>query len=99
MAFWSSTCLPEESATLRNAAAERKLSMIPLVAPTTGHDREPRVLSGASGFVYYVSVTGVTGAKAPLADAARDAAALRERAACPSSSASAFALRKTRAPS
>jgi tryptophan synthase alpha chain len=74
---------PEEGATLRAAAAEHELAMIPLVAPTTGREREPRVLSGASGFVYYVSVTGVTGAKAPLADAARDAAALRERAALP----------------
>jgi tryptophan synthase alpha chain len=74
---------PEEGATLRNAAKERGLALVPLVAPTTGRAREPRVLAGAGGFVYYVSVTGVTGAKAPLADAARDAAALRERAGLP----------------
>lgn len=74
---------PEEGATLRDAADKKKLAMIPLVAPTTGRDREPRVLARASGFVYYVSVTGVTGAKAPLAEAGRDAAALRERAGLP----------------
>src|SRR5262245_16167485 len=74
---------PEEGETLRNAAEKKKLAMIPLVAPTTGRDREPRVLARASGFVYYVSVTGVTGAKAPLAEAGRDAATLRERAKLP----------------
>src|SRR5262245_12653882 len=74
---------PEEGETLRNAAREKKLAMIPLVAPTTGLTREPRVLAGASGFVYYVSVTGVTGATAPLAEAGRDAAALRQRAGLP----------------
>ncbi|HEX6272346.1 MAG TPA: tryptophan synthase subunit alpha, partial [Polyangiaceae bacterium] len=74
---------PEEGETLRAAARKTGLAMIPLVAPTTGREREPRVLSGASGFVYYVSVTGVTGAKAPLAEAGRDAAALRERARLP----------------
>jgi len=74
---------PEEGATLRNAAKAKNLAMIPLIAPTTGREREPRVLSGASGFVYYVSVTGVTGSKAPLAEAGRDAAALRERARLP----------------
>lgn len=74
---------PEEGERLRRAAASKNLAMIPLVAPTTGRDREPRVLSGASGFVYYVSVTGVTGAKAPLGEAGRDAAALRERARLP----------------
>ncbi len=74
---------PEEGALLRSAAAEKKLAMIPLIAPTTGREREPRVLAGASGFAYYVSVTGVTGANAPLAQAARDAAGLRERAGLP----------------
>ena len=74
---------PEEGATLRAAARQQGLAMIPLVAPTTDREREPRVLSGASGFIYYVSVTGVTGAKAPLAEAGRDAAALRERARLP----------------
>jgi tryptophan synthase alpha chain len=74
---------PEEGATLRRAAASKKLAMIPLIAPTTGPEREPRVLAGASGFAYYVSVTGVTGAKAPLEEAGREAAVLRKRAGLP----------------
>ncbi|HWP04719.1 MAG TPA: tryptophan synthase subunit alpha [Polyangiaceae bacterium] len=75
---------PEEGAELRAGAAREGLSVIPLVAPTTGRAREPRVLAGASGFVYYVSVTGVTGSsQAPLADAAREASQLRARAGLP----------------
>lgn len=75
---------PEEGATLRSGAARAGLSIVPLVAPTTGREREPRVLAGASGFVYYVSVTGVTGsAKAPLGEAGKEAAALQARAKLP----------------
>jgi tryptophan synthase alpha chain len=75
---------PEEGRTLRDACEKERLAVIPLVAPTTGREREPKVLARASGFVYYVSVTGVTGTGiAPLVEAGRDAAALRERAALP----------------
>jgi tryptophan synthase alpha chain len=75
---------PEEGAELRSGAARAGLSIVPLVAPTTGREREPRVLAGATGFIYYVSVTGVTGsAQAPLAQAGRDAAALQARAGLP----------------
>jgi tryptophan synthase alpha chain len=75
---------PEEGAELRKAAAAERLALIRLIAPTTGIEREKRVLSDASGFVYYVSVTGVTGSReAPLADAGLQAAALRERARLP----------------
>jgi tryptophan synthase alpha chain len=50
------------------------------VAPTTGADREPRVMARAGGFIYYVSLTGVTGsAQAPLQQAGRAAAELRAR--------------------
>ena len=75
---------PEEGAELRANALREGVSLIQLVAPTTGREREARVLAGASGFVYYVSVTGVTGSReAPLAQAGRDAAALRERSGLP----------------
>ncbi len=37
------------------------LDMIRLVAPTTDDQRLPHVLNGSSGFVYYVSITGITG--------------------------------------
>jgi len=37
------------------------LDVIRLVAPTTDDERLPHVLNGSSGFVYYVSITGITG--------------------------------------
>ena len=75
---------PEEGAALRAAAKEAELAVVPLIAPTSGAERERRVLEGAGGFVYYVSLTGVTGAgDAPLGEAGRAAAALRERAGLP----------------
>lgn len=75
---------PEEGEALRAAASAANVAVIPLVAPTTGPDREPRIFARAAGFLYYVSVTGVTGnAQAPLAAAGRDAAELRRRAGLP----------------
>jgi tryptophan synthase alpha chain len=75
---------PEEGAELRAAASEAALAIIPLVAPTTSLAREPKVLKGARGFLYYVSLTGVTGAgAAPLDKAGREAAALGGRAGLP----------------
>jgi tryptophan synthase alpha chain len=75
---------PEEGAELRAAASRAGLAVIPLVAPTTGIEREPAVLRGARGFVYYVSLTGVTGsAAAPLEAAGRAAAELRVRSGLP----------------
>src|SRR5450432_3960848 len=75
---------PEEGAVLRARAKREKMAIIPLIAPTTGLEREPVVLGGASGFVYYVSVTGVTGTgAAPLVEAGQRAASLRQRAKLP----------------
>jgi tryptophan synthase alpha chain len=75
---------PEEGKTLRSAVEQNKLAFIPLVAPTTGRDREPHVVARARGFVYYVSLTGVTGAGgAPLEAAGRAAADLRARTGLP----------------
>lgn len=75
---------PEEGAALRDAAAHEELAVIPLVAPTTDREREAKVVARASGFVYYVSVTGVTGTgAAPLVEAGREAAAMRERVKLP----------------
>jgi tryptophan synthase alpha chain len=66
--------LPSEEADLMAAdAAKNGLDIIRLVAPTTDEARLPLVLAGSSGFVYYVSITGVTGTRtasgAELADA------------------------------
>jgi tryptophan synthase alpha chain len=76
---------PEEGAELRAAADAVNLAVIPLVAPTTGTEREALVLERARGFVYYVSVTGVTGSRevSALEEAGRAAAALRQRAQLP----------------
>ena len=54
---------PEESQELDDALAGAGLSRIWLATPTTDDHRLKTVLKGASGFVYYVSVTGVTGVK------------------------------------
>ncbi len=54
---------PEESGELDDALAGAGLSRIWLATPTTDDQRLETVLKGASGFVYYVSVTGVTGVK------------------------------------
>ncbi len=56
--------LPSEEADLLEAhAAEHALDIIRLVAPTTARERLPLVLNGSSGFIYYVSITGVTGTR------------------------------------
>ena len=56
--------LPPEEADLLEAPAEAAgLDIIRLVAPTTTSERLPTVLRGASGFIYYVSITGITGTR------------------------------------
>ncbi len=54
----------EESDMLLPHATARGIDVIRLVAPTTDDARLPRVLDGSSGFVYYVSITGITGTRA-----------------------------------
>ncbi len=58
---------PEEDDELCLPALKAGLSFIRLATPTTDGKRLPKVLSNTSGFVYYVSITGVTGAAAPNA--------------------------------
>lgn len=58
---------PEEDAELCIPAQAAGLNFIRLATPTTDTARLPKVLSNTSGFVYYVSITGTTGAAAPLA--------------------------------
>ncbi len=52
---------PEEDAELCKPALDAGLSFIRLATPTTDDARLPKVLTNTSGFVYYVSVTGITG--------------------------------------
>lgn len=53
---------PEEDAELCIPAQEAGLNFIRLATPTTDDKRLPKVLQNTSGFVYYVSITGITGA-------------------------------------
>ncbi len=57
---------PEEAGELRRPARANGLDLIYLLAPTTPLDRSRMIARSASGFLYYVSVTGVTGARAHL---------------------------------
>jgi tryptophan synthase alpha chain len=55
---------PEEDAELCLPAQAAGLNFIRLATPTTDAKRLPKVLQNTSGFVYYVSITGITGAAA-----------------------------------
>ena len=53
---------PEEDSELRAAFEVHDLALIRLATPTTDAARLPKVVAGTKGFVYYVSMTGITGA-------------------------------------
>ncbi|HWK88274.1 MAG TPA: tryptophan synthase subunit alpha [Xanthobacteraceae bacterium] len=59
---------PEEDDELCIPALNAGIAFIRLATPTTDDRRLPAVLRNTSGFVYYVSITGITGAAAPEAD-------------------------------
>lgn len=59
---------PEADDELCLPAVEAGLNFIRLATPTTDGKRLPAVLKNTSGFVYYVSITGITGAAAPVVD-------------------------------
>ena len=65
---------PEEDEELCLPALKAGLNFIRLATPTTDDKRLPAVLANTSGFVYYVSITGITGAATP--DAGKVAAAV-----------------------
>ena len=56
---------PEEDEELCLPALKAGLNFIRLATPTTDDRRLPKVLSNTSGFVYYVSITGITGSASP----------------------------------
>ncbi len=56
---------PEEDEELCLPALKADIAFIRLATPTTDDKRLPTVLTNTSGFVYYVSITGITGAAAP----------------------------------
>ena len=59
---------PEEAREIEPHAREAGLDLIRLVAPTTDEARLPRVLAATTGFVYYVSITGITGTRSASAE-------------------------------
>lgn len=59
---------PEEADIVAPFAKAQGLDLIPLVAPTTNNARLPKVLTLGSGFIYYVSITGITGTKTATAE-------------------------------
>jgi tryptophan synthase alpha chain len=59
---------PEEAQSLKTEALACGLDLVFLLAPTSTEERIKQVASMASGFIYYVSVTGVTGARERLAE-------------------------------
>lgn len=69
---------PEEDAELCIPAQAAGLNFIRLATPTTDAKRLPKVLQNTSGFVYYVSITGITGAAAAQsADVAPEVARIK----------------------
>jgi tryptophan synthase alpha chain len=69
---------PEESDGLRLHAIDKGLDFVPLIAPTSQGDRIAKAAAAATSFIYYVSMTGVTGSKASdLESASKRAAALQ----------------------
>jgi tryptophan synthase alpha chain len=59
---------PEEDSELCLPAVKAGFNFIRLATPTTDDKRLPVVLTNTSGFVYYVSITGITGSAAPQPD-------------------------------
>jgi tryptophan synthase alpha chain len=70
---------PEEDAELCLPAIKAGVNFIRLATPTTDDKRLPAVLENTSGFVYYVSVTGITGAATPDFNAVSQAVARIKR--------------------
>ena len=70
---------PEEDDELCEPAMKAGLNFIRLATPTTDDKRLPAVLANTSGFVYYVSITGITGSASPEARNVAEAVARIKR--------------------
>ncbi len=76
--------LPQDEAVSLRAEAQRTgLSLIAMLAPTSTPARRASVLAHASGFTYFVSVTGVTGARTENADVSPHLKAIRAESSVP----------------
>lgn len=75
---------PDEAGPLEEPAAETGLQLIFLLAPTSTKERRSYVVRRSQGFVYYVSLTGITGAKlSNLADVRANVEKIRKISAIP----------------
>ena len=74
---------PEEASPLLAQLRAQQLEFIPFVAPTTSAARIQNIVKSASSFLYYVSITGVTGAEANLDVAGQRAAEVRSQTGLP----------------
>ena len=75
---------PEESDEMTDRWPDEALSLIRLIAPTTNPARMARIVQGASGFLYLVSMTGVTGSRGiDVAEVAGTVRSLKETTALP----------------
>ncbi len=75
---------PEEDSELCLPANKAGLNFIRLATPTTDNARLPKVLENTSGFVYYVSITGITGAAAAeTTDVAPEVARIKSKTDLP----------------
>lgn len=66
---------PEEEHELKSASESENIAWIRLIAPTTGEERIKTIIKSASGFIYYVAVSGVTGTKSATTESINDAVA------------------------
>ena len=57
---------PEEGEAVKNKCTENDLDLVMLLTPTSTNERIERISTQASGFIYCVSITGVTGARSSL---------------------------------
>ncbi|MEJ2253466.1 MAG: tryptophan synthase subunit alpha [Nitrospirota bacterium] len=75
---------PEEAGEYRKLARAHGVDTIFLVAPTSTEERRKKIARASSGFLYYVSITGITGARLALAgEAGESIRALREMSGKP----------------
>src|ERR1700716_4626739 len=75
---------PEEDTELCLPAMKAGLNFIRLATPTTADKRPPAVLANTSGFVYYVSITGITGSASPhVSKTKEEAASIKRRPTLP----------------
>ncbi|MCB1840958.1 MAG: tryptophan synthase subunit alpha [Rhodospirillales bacterium] len=75
---------PEEDQRVREAIGNQFVDMIRLVTPTSDSGRLEKIADGATGFLYYVSITGITGAaKANQKNVQTHIAAIRQKTDLP----------------